>query len=390
MLSAMKHEKLYKSSAARVYFTRGIYLARIKTPQGYRDKTFRTLAAANDCARAAEKQARALGAEYAIPLDKNERAIIGAYRTAVADCDKAKVVASAVLATIERVAASFGRRSLADYGQAFVDDVSRNCSPGAARRAEQRIGGIVDALDCFGADSVVNLNAENAASALAEITREFATTTRREWYQTAKRFFAFVARRAGLQETPIDVPARRRERNRVETLSNEQAAALIESAAKKCPNALTAIAIQLFAGTRAAEAIRLRFSDIRGNEIFLSREVTKTAQARRVPVPANVSALLAAERSRRGDNALVFDCGDDNASEATRSAYYCRALKTLGKLPRNVLRKTAISNYCALVGNAKAADICGNSIATQGEYYRDLKSADDAREFFAIRVPCVN
>ena len=375
----MRTTQPFKSRAARVYTRKdGAFLVKIHTGEGYATRVFHRLSEANECAKKAAKEAAKNGVMYAIPLSAPERAVLTALREAAAAGSDAQAVAGAAIDAIRR--RSRAKIPVSRFIGSFIEAVAGNGNAARARRIRQRVSTFVAALP---AEAVSEISASVAASAVGAITAKLSQATAKDWISTIRAFVIFACEQAGIPAPTIRVPARAKPRNRIETLSNEQVSALLSRAKVITPEFYPAIVLQTFCGLRASEALRLRCGDIRGNEIFLSREITKTAQARRVPIPGNARALLSAIASNPPSGfAVARDIGGDER----RAQAYAVALRTVERLPRNVLRKTAISNYCALVGNAKAADICGNSIATQGEYYRDLKSADDAREFFGIAV----
>ena len=374
----MKTTRPFKSRVARVYPRNDdAFLVKIRQGSGYKTRVFHNLSEANTCARKATREAEILGSEYAIPLSAMERAIISAFRASVSEGNDAESAANAAIEAIRR--RSLVNTPVSALTGAFIS-ASRADSE-RARRIKQRIRAFTKALPN---DSVSEINNQSVSRAIAVTTKGLSQATGKDWISTIRAFVTFACEQTGMSKPTIRVPARAKPRNRIETLSNEQVRELLSRAASITPEFLPAIALQLFCGLRASEALRLRCEDIRGSEVFLSREITKTAQARRVPVPENAQALVSTLAS---GNPKDFVVAPKTTGEERRSQAYAVALRTIEKLPRNVLRKTAISNYCALVGNAKAADICGNSIATQGEYYRDLKSADDAREFFATSIP---
>lgn len=376
----MRTTQPFKSRAARVYTRNdGAFLVKIHNGMGYTTRVFHNLSEANECAKKAAKEAAKNGAMYAIPLSSPERAVLMAIRDAVAAGSDAHAVAGAAIDAIRR--RSRAKIPISRFIGDFVDAAARRGNTAMARRIRNRVSTFVAALPT---EVVSGITAAVAASAVDTITARLSQATAKDWISTIRAFVLFACEHAGIPAPAIRVPARAKPRNRIETLSNEQVSTLLSRAKAITPDFYPAIVLQAFCGLRASEALRMRCGDIRGNEIFLSREVTKTAQARRVPVPANARAFLSAIASNEPSN---FAVARDIIGDERRAQTYAAALRTVGRLPRNVLRKTAISNYCALVGNAKAADICGNSIATQGEYYRDLKSADDAAEYFSIPVP---
>lgn len=376
----MKTAYPFKSRIARVY-TRpnGTYRVKIRAGERYVERTFHEISEANKCARNATKEAEKNGASWSIPLNPRERAILAAFRESVASGNNASDVAAAAIAAIHRRAkAKIPAASLIGL---FIEATAARGNASRIQRLRSRLETFVAALP---SDEISEATPQAITEAIANTTGKLSYATARDWIVTIRAFIRFACERSGISVPTIRVPAREKPRNRIETLSNARIPALLAQAKILVPEFLPAIVLQLFCGLRASEALRLRCGDIRHNEVFLSREITKTAQARRVPIPANAREFLSALAEQTTTTLAV---APHIGGAAKREQAYAVALRTLGNLPRNVLRKTAISNYCALVGNAKAADYCGNTIAAQGEYYRDLKSLNEADEYFKIAIP---
>ncbi|MCD8298935.1 MAG: tyrosine-type recombinase/integrase [Opitutae bacterium] len=148
--------------------------------------------------------------------------------------------------------------------------------------------------------------------------------------------------------------------------------------AKSTPNLLAVCVVQAFCGVRLAEALRLSWSDFRGEYIFLSSKITKTQVARVAPVPKCAQAWFA-----------ICPKSDLLATEKLSCVkftdYRRRALRHSGiTLPKNALRHSAASYLSALYGNEKAADICGHDVRTAGVYYRAATTPEIAQEWFSI------
>ncbi len=176
---------------------------------------------------------------------------------------------------------------------------------------------------------------------------------------------------------------------------------------------LPIVAAQMFCGVRNAEALRLRWRDIKDGEFHLSCAITKTKIARTVPIPENLSAWFDAYAAARGKapapQDLIFPFNDTpaaalvdktaaaravrtNADYHARAMAYTRAILASEKRtgihkPQNAFRHTAVSALAVIHGQNLAADYCGHSIRTQGVNYRALMSKQEAQDYFGIMPP---
>jgi len=177
------------------------------------------------------------------------------------------------------------------------------------------------------------------------------------------------------------------------------------------PETVPATVLQLFCGIRTAEALRLRWRDIIDDELRLSCAITKTKEARAVPVPENARAWLNACRARglkTPPKALIFpfhDCPPETENleyearervevehfDKRMNVYSKRIRKAkknaIGKIEKNVFRHAAVSCLAVLHGFQQAANYCGHSLRTQGANYRNLVSKQDAKDYFNIMPP---
>lgn len=167
-----------------------------------------------------------------------------------------------------------------------------------------------------------------------------------------------------------------------EILSPDAGKAFFEIA-KTRPDCELALALCAFAGIRTIEAIRLKWKDVKDDEIFLSCAITKTKIARAVPI---FDAIRKRIRSRGKDNEFVFPV---DGEEKHRKDYFIAAKNDIAKragitIPYNAFRHTAASALARVYGNSVAADICGHDARTAGVYYRTAMTKADAEAWLAI------
>lgn len=199
-----------------------------------------------------------------------------------------------------------------------------------------------------------------------------------------------------------------------EILTLAQARALLSDLAKNALELVPIVAVQMFAGVRNSEALRLRWRDIRGGEIVLSCSITKTKVSRVAPVSENLQKWFAFYAIASGNvpaaDELIFAPARakpeselatlskesrkrvEYESESIRRDAYGRALRAAFKRAglakeQNAFRHTAASCLVRIHGEAAAASYCGHSIRTQGVFYRTAISKQDAQEYFAIFPP---
>lgn len=246
-----------------------------------------------------------------------------------------------------------------------------------------------------------------------------APKTWKHWIETAKEVFKWwftrenATRRASEKlNNPLEIvePPKTATESEPEVLSVRQAREILSVLWTVAPESIPVVVLQMFCGVRMFEALRLRWSDIIDGELRLSRKITKTQQARAVPVPANALAWLDACRARgifRGD--FIFPVNELNPAklkgatpEAQRrieaenersraNAYSWRIEKTLARLdfakPKNAFRHTAVSCLAVIHGQSRAADWCGHSRQIQGQHYRNPVSQIQAQDYFGIMPP---
>lgn len=166
---------------------------------------------------------------------------------------------------------------------------------------------------------------------------------------------------------------------RAEVFTPAQMRLFLENAS---PRLLPLLALGAFCGIRSEELCRLHWSDFRwdAGTVTLRHDVTKTAQTRVVPLPANVLAWLK-PYMHLGSAAVCTYKGPKSLSAAKREL----AVRLGTKWTRNALRKSFISYRLAVSKNiGQVATEAGNSVAKIHSNYLDLVTEAEGQEWFEI------
>ena len=132
-------------------------------------------------------------------------------------------------------------------------------------------------------------------------------------------------------------------------------------------------ALMLFAGVRPkGEINRISWGSLRGSEILISSEDSKTDDERHIPISANLKEWL-----------KVCE-GDDIIPERWAKRYQA-IRKAVGITDQDVLRHTFGSSFYRLHGDAEAVRAMGHtSFNTLRKFYLRSVTKEAAEEFFAI------
>lgn len=144
-------------------------------------------------------------------------------------------------------------------------------------------------------------------------------------------------------------------------------------------------ALCAFCGVRLAEALRLRWRDVREREIFLSCAITKTKIARVALIPGNAAMWLARARGNADEEIFRHEWGEKAREAAFTKIKLSVSARAGVSIPRNAFRHTAVSALSRVYGHAAAADACGHDVRTQGVFYRAAMSEADARAWLDIK-----
>lgn len=136
----------------------------------------------------------------------------------------------------------------------------------------------------------------------------------------------------------------------------------------------------------------MRWSDFRPggrDEIYLSRLITKTNNARVIPISPALSAWLD-YFTKLGfpigsDKFIIKTEVDTEKCREDRQGAFIRSARKAGiEIPKNGLRHTAASNLSVTLGKSAAADILGHSERMLIRHYRRAMTAADAEELLSI------
>lgn len=155
---------------------------------------------------------------------------------------------------------------------------------------------------------------------------------------------------------------------------------------------LPSVVLGVLCGIRAIERARMRWSDIcpgGRDEIYLSRTITKTNNARLIPLSPALSAWLdyfARQGAPLGsDEYIVKASADTEKSREDRQGAFVRSARKAGfEIPRNAFRHTAASNLSVTQGKSAAADMLGHSERMLVKHYRRAMTPAEAEELLGI------
>ncbi len=154
------------------------------------------------------------------------------------------------------------------------------------------------------------------------------------------------------------------------------------------------IALQAFAGLRSAEVMRLDWSDIKleRGHVEITAKNAKTARRRLVPITANLAEWLAPHALKSGKvfrhtRAYFHELQRDTAAATEIKASPKKKVHALAPVEwkHNALRHSFISYRVADTADVpRVALESGNSPAMIFAHYREVVTADDAKNWFAI------
>ena len=198
--------------------------------------------------------------------------------------------------------------------------------------------------------------------------------TKNSMLKTLKAFAAWSIReRLVATETITRVEMWKEPANEVEIYTPEELRCILTKAPKMV---IPFVAIGAFAGLRAAEIIKLDWSEIHLDRgfILVGAAKAKTATRRLVPISENLKAWLTEYAQESGP---VIPFGDSRINQLLRVPGLPRK--------RNALRHSYISYRLAQINDTpRVALECGNSPAMIFRHYRELVAPEAAGEWFGI------
>ena len=155
---------------------------------------------------------------------------------------------------------------------------------------------------------------------------------------------------------------------------------------------LPSVVLGVLCGIRTIERARMRWSDVcpgGRNEIYLSRLITKTNNARLIPLSPALSAWLdyfAQQGTPIGSDEFIVKASvDSERSREDRQGAFVRSARKAGlKIPRNAFRHTAASNLSVTQGKSATADMLGHSERMLVKHYRRAMTSAEAEELLGI------
>jgi integrase len=146
---------------------------------------------------------------------------------------------------------------------------------------------------------------------------------------------------------------------------------------------LPVLAIGGLAGLRSAEICRLRWQDIRKNEIIVRADNAKTGSRRVVPIVPSLALWLS--KVKRGENDQRVCASYSKESALSRAV--TKALDSAGIAPvHNGLRHSFCTYRLADIQNAAQVALeAGNSPTMLFRHYRALATSAEGKKWFSIR-----
>ncbi len=222
------------------------------------------------------------------------------------------------------------------------------------------------------------------------------TNSLRAYFSNLRALFMWYYKRENASRRPIDRLANPLEALEIppieknaepEIISPETLKRYLDLVRKNKPEMLPAVVLQAFCGVRRAEALRLKWKDLRNGQVFLTGAITKTKISRSAPIPPCAAAWLALVKKRDPECFIAFPKMTKANRETKAAAAKTNFDASCGlNIPRNALRHSA-STYLALdndIGSARAAEICGHDERTAKVYYRNLSTQEVAKQWFSV------
>lgn len=423
---------LERGKFAAVYFVKRLNKLELrrKVAKGKEEKRLfdvEEYAKANEAARNANKIGEQAGASFGT-LRKEEEAALKFWREYVLKKTQAgeppRPLIDILREAVEREEMKDETPLFKDVAFLFMEFKERNGGAGLAYRNFIKLR-LNKLSDYFGESRLSEISEQFLNEAILTIARPKngappSLKTRKHYVSLAKELFKWwfarensTRRAADKLNNPLEIAAPPKIAKTIDPhiLTLDETRALLSELWETAPETVPATVLQLFCGIRTAEALRLRWRDIVDNELRLSCSITKTKEARAVPVPENARAWIDACRAnglKTPPKALLFpfhDCPPETEAiehdarerievehfNKRMNAYSKRIRKAkknaVGKIEKNVFRHTAVSCLAVLHGFQQAADYCGHSLRTQGANYRNLVSKQDAQDYFGIMPP---
>jgi site-specific recombinase XerD len=211
--------------------------------------------------------------------------------------------------------------------------------------------------------------------------------TRNHYRAILHAFFSYgtAPARAWCDRNPVaDLEPEAVETGEPQAYSPEDAAKIMQTALESKPELVPVLALGMFAGLRVSEAVTVDLAKITATtEEF---RVTGKTGPRMAPCTAACVAWIHSQKRRKGP---AWTQSARSLVDAMQDLF------TLAKVDQidNGARHSFISYRTAETRDvARVADECGNSVGTIKNHYRQLVTAEQATQYFAIRpeAPAAN
>jgi len=262
--------------------------------------------------------------------------------------------------------------ALTPLGEA-VDRYRRDVEPLLRARTFRTYGyALRDLLAHLGADRVVSdLRPDDIEGAIAGKTPH----GRNGCIRAYSAFFNWCKARGISSSNPAGALKRARIPRAVPgVLTPDEGRRLLSVASGKWPDTVAYFALGMFAGLRPEEAMRVRPSVVRNGYIVLDGSITKTADARNVPMRENLVAWLAA-----------YPIPDRGFSEKRVKA----VRRAFGRAPQDVARHSYATYLYELTADAARCAASMGHVGTEVffKHYRALAAPGSGSEWFNIKPP---
>ena len=314
--------------------------------------------------------ARAALEGFAVPLHLAIEGFAGAVRKLGMPADPFTALHQAVSFYVKHHPIGSARIPLGEMTQRYVDSRNR---VGLSKGRVNAVGVATRAmLKEFPAE---NLDLPSGDEIVKWLDKKYeSAVTKNSTLKTLKAFAAWVER-TGLVATQkiTKIEMWKEPSGEIAVYTPEEVRTILSKVPKM---AIPFVAIGAFAGMRAAEIIRLDWSEINLKRGFITVAAakTKTAARRLVPISENLKAWLTPYAQESG---AVIPLTDSRLNQLLRTKGIPRK--------RNALRHSYISYRLAVINDTpKVALECGNSPTMIFKHYRELVAPEAAKAWFEI------
>lgn len=392
---------LVRGKAAKVYYSKKSPCAaseRVfrfwRLVDGREKSTWHTLEELDDVQRKARElnaAADRVGMNFAAPSNEERDALVVWRKYARrAGTQRNKTFAQMLSDAIAREIQSEETPTINEAAERFIEWKRGNAaiSDGQKYRISQQIGFFVKAF------SGKKLSEIHEKDVVDSVERKPSIKTRRHYLAEIREMFAWTFRKenAGRRDAEklrnplelLELPSVPKSAE-PEILTPDAGTRFFAEAERERADFAAICALCAFCGVRLAEALRLRWRDVREHEIFLSCAITKTKIARVALIPANAAMWLDRARGNADEEIFRHEWGEKAREAAFTKIKLLVSSRAGVSIPRNAFRHTAVSALSRVYGHAAAADACGHDVRTQGVFYRAAMSEADARAWLDIK-----